>query len=406
MRAHKAIASSRLFGSNAASLFLAAVLLSIWAFIAYDLNRSHDQVFDHARTQLNNLTNVYAEEVSSSIDAIDYVLVDLREEWKGNPAEFDALVQFRQVHLDPSVAFNVGIIDADGTLIYTSSDWNAKHIDLSDRQYFKFHYFNRGDGLHISEPILLRIANRWAIQFSRPLTAERGQFNGVIAVSVSPEYFSRFHKTIDLGNNSSIALARVTGELLARSPDPELALGSSIRSAPWLEGVNGRSGFFQKHSEVDLVERLYAWRVLEDGDMAVVLGQSVDTILAPYHQLRRTYLTWGILATAALLFAAYLIGRNRLQSAKANANMKQMEEALARSQKLESIGKLTGGVTHDFNNILQIVNSNVDLLAMTAAGNKQIEPYLNSISDAVERGSKLAAQLLTFARRQPRYLST
>jgi signal transduction histidine kinase/CheY-like chemotaxis protein len=401
MRAHKAIAFSRLAGSNAASLFLAVSLLSIWVFIAYDLNRTHDQAFDQARMQLHNLTKLYAEEVSSSIAAINYVLVDLREEWKGNRAEFDALVQFRQVHLDPSVAFNVGIIDADGTLIYTSSDWDAKPVDLSDRRYFQFHYYNRGDGLYISEPVLLRVANRWAIQFTRPLSAARGEFNGVIALSVSPEYFSRFHESIDLGKNSSIALARITGELLARSPDPELALGASIRSAPWMEGFNGAKGFFQKYSEADLVERLYAWRVLEGGTMAVIIGQSVDTILAPYYQQRRIYLTWGIAATAALLLAAYLIGRNRLQRARAAADMAKMEETLARSQKLESLGKLTGGVTHDFNNILQVISSNLDLLAMTGANNKQLEPYVNSMSDAVDRGSKLASQLLTFARRQP-----
>lgn len=402
----KELSSSRPFDSNAVFLFLAAVLLSIWAFITYDLQRSHDQAFHHARIQLHNLTKVYVEEVSSSIETINYVVLDLREEWKGDPVAFDAFLTFRLAHLDPRVAFNVGIIDAGGTLIYTSTDWNAKPVDLSDREHFKFHYFNRGDGLYISEPVLLRAAHRLAVQFTRPLPAERGEFNGVIVVSVSPEYFSRFHEALDLGKDSSIALAKINGPLLARYPEPTLILDKAIKDAPWLNGTAAESGFFQKYSEVDNIERLYAWRILKEGSLAVIMGQSTQTILASYYHLRRAYLWSGSSATIFLLVAGYALWWNRRQRAKANANLQRMEDALERSQKLEAIGKLTGGVAHDFNNILQIISGNTQWMEMIAEGNKKIAsqeimPHLKSTASAIERGSKLTSQLLTFARRQP-----
>jgi len=79
----------------------------------------------------------------------------------------------------------------------------------------------------------------------------------------------------------------------------------------------------------------------------------------------------------------------------------RLEEArgsLLRSQKLEAVGKLTGGVAHDFNNILHIISANVQLMLRNDEGNRK---RLVSIMDAVERGKKLAAQLLAFARRQP-----
>jgi PAS domain S-box-containing protein len=73
--------------------------------------------------------------------------------------------------------------------------------------------------------------------------------------------------------------------------------------------------------------------------------------------------------------------------------------ALLRSQKLEAVGKLTGGVAHDFNNILHIISANVQLMLRNEeAGSRK---RLLSILDAVERGRKLSAQLLAFARRQP-----
>ena len=63
------------------------------------------------------------------------------------------------------------------------------------------------------------------------------------------------------------------------------------------------------------------------------------------------------------------------------------------------MGKLTGGVAHDFNNILHIISANVQL--MLRADGPPNRKRLHNILDAVERGARLAGQLLAFARRQP-----
>jgi len=78
--------------------------------------------------------------------------------------------------------------------------------------------------------------------------------------------------------------------------------------------------------------------------------------------------------------------------------LEEARAALLRSQKLEAVGKLTGGVAHDFNNILHIISANVQLMLRTEDNGRK---RLLNILDAVERGKKLAAQLLAFARRQP-----
>ncbi|UXY16294.1 response regulator [Chitiniphilus purpureus] len=80
---------------------------------------------------------------------------------------------------------------------------------------------------------------------------------------------------------------------------------------------------------------------------------------------------------------------------------RQAERALLQTQKLEAIGKLTGGVAHDFNNVLQIIASNLQLLRGEAIGSAQGRQRLQGALAGVERGAKLASQLLSFARRQP-----
>jgi PAS domain S-box-containing protein len=75
--------------------------------------------------------------------------------------------------------------------------------------------------------------------------------------------------------------------------------------------------------------------------------------------------------------------------------------ALQQAQKLEAVGKLTGGVAHDFNNILQVVGGNLQLLRDRLKDDGLAERYLKSSINSVERGAKLSSQLLAFARKQP-----
>ena len=80
---------------------------------------------------------------------------------------------------------------------------------------------------------------------------------------------------------------------------------------------------------------------------------------------------------------------------------RQAEEVLRQSQKMEAIGQLTGGVAHDFNNLLTIIRSATDFLRRRELPEERRRRYVDAISETVERASKLTAQLLAFARRQP-----
>ncbi|WP_099050843.1 response regulator [Pararhizobium polonicum] len=79
----------------------------------------------------------------------------------------------------------------------------------------------------------------------------------------------------------------------------------------------------------------------------------------------------------------------------------QTQDALRQSQKMESIGNLTGGVAHDFNNLLQVIGGNLQLLLSELAGNDRAEQRIHNAMAGVARGAKLASQLLSFGRRQP-----
>ena len=87
--------------------------------------------------------------------------------------------------------------------------------------------------------------------------------------------------------------------------------------------------------------------------------------------------------------------------AAAIAERAHTEAQLRQAQKMEAIGKLTGGVAHDFNNVLQVIAGNLQLLGRDVAGNVRAEQRLQTAVAATSRGSRLASQLLAFGRRQP-----
>ncbi|WP_419730314.1 response regulator [Lichenicola sp.] len=89
------------------------------------------------------------------------------------------------------------------------------------------------------------------------------------------------------------------------------------------------------------------------------------------------------------------------QVAAAIAERAEAEAQLRQSQKMEAIGKLTGGVAHDFNNLLQVIGGNLQLLARDLVGNERATRRIGNALEGVARGAKLSNQLLAFSRRQP-----
>jgi signal transduction histidine kinase/CheY-like chemotaxis protein len=164
---------------------------------------------------------------------------------------------------------------------------------------------------------------------------------------------------------------------------------------------------------VDGNQRLLAFTKV--GDYPVYLGTGMAVA-----EIRRRWLeemTWlaafGLPPLIGLFFAGQVAWRrttDALQTARRlseeTSARHQVEEALLQAQKLEALGRLTGGVAHDFNNALMVISSNLHLLRRKhpeiAAG-----PQISAMGRAVGSATQLTRQLLAFSRRQalvPEYM--
>ena len=88
---------------------------------------------------------------------------------------------------------------------------------------------------------------------------------------------------------------------------------------------------------------------------------------------------------------------DRIQAEK---ERKDLHAQLVQAQKMESIGRLAGGVAHDFNNMLSVILGHADLALNGLDAQHPLHRHLTQISNAAQRSSDLTRQLLAFARKQ------
>ena len=92
--------------------------------------------------------------------------------------------------------------------------------------------------------------------------------------------------------------------------------------------------------------------------------------------------------------------RDITERKRAEVEQEKLQSQLQQMLKMESVGRLAGGVAHDFNNMLQVITSYVEIAMMKIDPSQPLHQYLKQIREAAQRAADLTRQLLAFARKQ------
>ena len=224
----------------------------------------------------------------------------------------------------------------------------------------------------------------------------QNDYNGMLAL------------TIDLNRIVEVYLGPTLEDLAGDQLIVGLATPNyGVRMGPGRSGVAPAAADAHNHAEqqgTSILEdaggrRLHAWSKFTAADETWLVASSASYDLVA-GQIQRSS-TNQLALTAALLIAVPIAGllvarRER----RAQNEQLRLERQLAESQKMEAIGKLAGGVAHDFNNMLTAILGYASMIHEDAPPKSPIQQQATQIRRAAESAATLTQKLLAFSRRQ------
>ncbi|HTI80584.1 MAG TPA: ATP-binding protein [Acetobacteraceae bacterium] len=375
-----------------------------WVDYWVELERSRNDVITTA--------NAIAEHARTVVETADLAITHVldridRQDWPTLAASPETHAFLDRLRRELPQIEAVYLIDPDGIVAASSRDYPMPRYDVHAAAYFTDAKAATADVPAISPPSSGTHSGTTGFMISRARIQD-GKFAGVVGVTVSSQYFENFYRAIvDHPEASAAALLRTDGALLVQFPAPRELTARLPQTNPMMQAL--RDG-----TTTGLGSGLSS----ENGKASIGAFKKLDNLpmLAGYGIDRSIFLTtWGahvgVMAICALLLSTLLLvalGLVRRKAEIEHASLRQLVaeterrrevEALAQQgQKMEALGRVTGGVAHDFNNLLAVILGSLELVLRRETDARKIR-WLTAATRAAQRGAKLTAQMLAFSRK-------
>ena len=289
------------------ALFIAAIV----AMAVWDIARGYRAAVDDTERELRSQARVIAEQTARSVQAVDVVLRHVAGEYhrgrlaRLSPAELHAYLRELSVGLVQIGGF--GLYDAQGNALAQSWLEPGRMQNIAELPGFKALRDDPHIAFGIGNATRRFDGGRWIMPLGRRLESADGRFAGIVGAIGSIDYFQDFYSHVQFEPGTTIAVLHRGGNLLARFPPLEDALGKRFPPSDTLaaQRTPAAQGAARVTSPLDGVERLAVLLPVPDLPLEVIVARDVETALAPWRvQTQRTVMTTLALALLASLLLA------------------------------------------------------------------------------------------------------
>ena len=389
-----------------------ACIVVLWGFLWFQYRYDSTQAHTAAETTVSNLSKAFEENILGTIRHLDEFLVTLRRDYPERQEQIPALIASYNRHSDKELIIQLSITDASGIMVYNTKGMPETPLDLSDREHIRVHLNSGEDKLFISKPVLGRASNKWSIQFTRKIINRDGGFAGVAVLSVDPDYFTGFYKSIDVGAKGVITLVGMDGIIRARSSAETRgadAIGSSIPSTSVvLDPAKPPVGIYHAPSSIDGIRRIASYHRLKSYPLLVLVALAENEVFAVLHWHRTAIILQGTFATGLLLLifglAHRLNSRQHLYTKEleainsslqerittAIAEIRQKDQVMISQSRQAAMGEMIGNIAHQWRQPLNALAMTLGNIASAYQYNELTAEYLGK---TVENGNRLIQKM-------------
>ncbi len=378
----------------------AAVPLALFSLVASNL---HQRALADARLRVVSAERI-AEEHALKVFETNTALLGLVADAVSADSETTLQARARVLHeqmvrmtADLRHLQGLFVFGPSGQMIVTNRVFPTPAVNVSDRAFFR-HQRQGGAQPFFTEVLTSRATGEPFFDMSVRRSGADGNMTAVLSASMAPKYFADFYSDLaSKDRDLNIELRHADGSLLAGWP-----LAPSAADMP---GV--ASAFASAAAAPNAAQRIVAERALGRYPVRVSAWIERSAALAPWYRQLAVLGAFVFPIALALMYVAWVALKRTRQALRTQqalldetARRVHIEDSLRQSQKLEALGRLGGGVAHDFNNLLMVIANNIYLHRRLQPALAD-SPQLAAIERAVTGGTKLTAQLLSFAHRRP-----
>ncbi len=296
-----------------------------WVVLFQQIEHQESEAIAGAQVSNVNLAQAFNEHVLRIVREVDLqsrlLATEIQRERIGR---VDLRTFPRAISAAMPFVVRIGLIDASGYLV--SSSEPVDRLFMGDREHFLALKGADSGLLFIGRPVTSRSTGVWWIPMTRRLNAANGEFAGVLMLAVDPEYFSRFYGTASLGRDGVVTLYRNDGIVLARQPDLIQSIGRDASALPDAKILLAQNaGFRVTKGAFDGVRRVIAFSSLAEYPLKVVVGTSLDGVLAPIRHRKPTFYFVAAVITAFILATSFAIARLYREGKRTVAALRESE---------------------------------------------------------------------------------
>jgi diguanylate cyclase (GGDEF)-like protein len=276
-----------------------------WVVLLTALENGRQRAVREGVVEAATLSRGYADQVVRSLDAVDQSLLHVRYEWGLSKGTLKLEEMAEQGLFPPSTTSYLAIAGVDGNVRTSTIPASARN--MTDRPYFSAQMASRGDRLFIDKPTIGRASKRKVLQFSRPILDANGDFDGVVVMSVTPEYFTAHFDVATFGTNGYLGI--VGEDYVVRAS----RLGQDIRTTgaqawtvmPRFSAPGGSALLEGRQWFTDKRNRFVGWQKVPGYPLFAVTGLDEEVTLAPYWAARADTIQRALLTTLGFSIVSF-----------------------------------------------------------------------------------------------------